>query len=48
MTRLRASIARRLVESQQTAAMLTTFNEIDMQAIMDLRAKYKDDFAQIP
>lgn len=45
MTRLRASIARRLVEAQQTAAMLTTFNEIDMQAIMDLRARYKDDFA---
>jgi 2-oxoglutarate dehydrogenase E2 component (dihydrolipoamide succinyltransferase) len=46
MTRLRASIARRLVEAQQTAAMLTTFNEIDMQAIMDLRSRYKDDFAK--
>ena len=46
MTRLRASIARRLVEAQQTAAMLTTFNEIDMQAIMELRARYKDDFAK--
>lgn len=46
MTRLRASIARRLVEAQQTAAMLTTFNEIDMQAIMDLRARYKEDFAK--
>jgi len=45
MTRLRASIAQRLVEAQQTAAMLTTFNEIDMQGIMDLRARYKDDFA---
>jgi 2-oxoglutarate dehydrogenase E2 component (dihydrolipoamide succinyltransferase) len=45
MTRLRASIAKRLVEAQQTAAMLTTFNEIDMQGIMDLRARYKDDFA---
>ena len=45
MTRLRASIARRMVESQQTAAMLTTFNEIDMQGIMDLRARYKDEFA---
>jgi 2-oxoglutarate dehydrogenase E2 component (dihydrolipoamide succinyltransferase) len=44
MTRLRASIARRLVDAQQTAAMLTTFNEIDMQAIMDLRARYQDDF----
>lgn len=44
MTRLRASIARRLVEAQHTAAMLTTFNEVDMQAIMDLRTRYKDDF----
>lgn len=47
MTRLRASIARRLVDAQQTAAMLTTFNEIDMQAIMDLRSRYKDDFAKM-
>lgn len=44
MTRLRSSIARRMVEAQQTAAMLTTFNEVDMQAIMDLRARYKEDF----
>lgn len=44
MTRLRASIARRLVEAQQTAAILTTFNEVDMHAIMDLRTRYKDDF----
>lgn len=44
MSRLRASIARRLVDAQQTAAMLTTFNEVDMQAIMDLRRQYKDDF----
>lgn len=44
MTRLRASIARRLVEAQQTAAMLTTFNEVDMKGIMDLRARYKEDF----
>ncbi len=44
MTRLRASIASRLVEAQQTAAMLTTFNEVDMQAIMDLRAQYGGDF----
>ena len=44
MNRLRASIARRLVEAQQTAAMLTTFNEVNMQPIMDLRARYKDDF----
>ena len=45
MTRLRASIAKRMVEAQQAAAMLTTFNEIDMRGIMDLRARYKDDFA---
>ncbi len=45
MSRLRASIAKRLVQAQQTAAMLTTFNEIDMQAIMELRASYKDEFA---
>ncbi len=44
MTRLRASIARRLVEAQQTAAMLTTFNDVDMSAIMELRARYRDDF----
>jgi 2-oxoglutarate dehydrogenase E2 component (dihydrolipoamide succinyltransferase) len=44
MTRLRASIAKRLIEAQQTAAMLTTFNEVDMQAIMELRARYRDDF----
>ena len=45
MTRLRASIAKRMVEAQQAAAMLTTFNEIDMRGIMDLRARYKDDFS---
>jgi 2-oxoglutarate dehydrogenase E2 component (dihydrolipoamide succinyltransferase) len=44
MTRLRASIARRLVEAQQNAAMLTTFNEVNMKPLMDLRAKYKDMF----
>ncbi|MCH8497197.1 MAG: 2-oxoglutarate dehydrogenase complex dihydrolipoyllysine-residue succinyltransferase [Marinobacter sp.] len=44
MTRLRASIARRLVEAQQTAAMLTTFNEVNMKPLMDLRAQYKDSF----
>ena len=44
MTRLRASIARRLVEAQQTAAMLTTFNEVNMQPIMDLRRKYQEEF----
>ncbi|MFN3236072.1 MAG: 2-oxoglutarate dehydrogenase complex dihydrolipoyllysine-residue succinyltransferase [Pseudomonadales bacterium] len=44
MTRLRASIARRLIEAQETAAMLTTFNEVDMTAIMELRQQYKDAF----
>src|SRR5215475_1544917 len=44
MTRLRATIARRLKEAQNTAAMLTTFNEVDMTAVMNLRARYKDQF----
>ena len=44
MTRLRASIAKRLVEAQQNAAMLTTFNEVDMAPIMALRKQYQDDF----
>jgi 2-oxoglutarate dehydrogenase E2 component (dihydrolipoamide succinyltransferase) len=44
MSRRRATIARRLVEAQQTAAMLTTFNEVDMTAVMDLRARQKDAF----
>ena len=44
MTRLRASIAKRLVEAQQNAAMLTTFNEADMAPIMALRKKYQPDF----
>ncbi len=44
MSRLRAKIAERLLESQRTAAILTTFNEINMKPIMDLRAKYKDIF----
>lgn len=44
MTRLRASIARRLVDAQQNAAMLTTFNEVNMKPLMDLRNKYKDVF----
>ena len=46
MTRLRQSIANRLVESQQTSASLTTFNEVNMQPVMDLRSKYKDAFAE--
>jgi 2-oxoglutarate dehydrogenase E2 component (dihydrolipoamide succinyltransferase) len=44
MTRLRATIARRLKDAQNTAAMLTTFNEVDMKPVMDLRAQYKDLF----
>ncbi|HEU4516432.1 MAG TPA: 2-oxoglutarate dehydrogenase complex dihydrolipoyllysine-residue succinyltransferase [Steroidobacteraceae bacterium] len=44
MSRLRARIAERLVEAQSTAALLTTFNEIDLQALMALRARYKDAF----
>jgi 2-oxoglutarate dehydrogenase E2 component (dihydrolipoamide succinyltransferase) len=44
MTRLRKTIALRLKESQNTAAMLTTFNEVDMTAVMGLRATYKDVF----
>ena len=44
MTRLRVTIARRLKEAQNTAAMLTTFNEVDMGAVMGLRGEYKDHF----
>jgi len=44
MTRLRARIAERLVEAQQTAAMLTTFNEVDMGEVMALRARYQEQF----
>ena len=44
MTRLRQTIARRLKEAQNTAAMLTTFNDVDMSAVMALRSQYKDLF----
>ncbi|UYZ83424.1 2-oxoglutarate dehydrogenase complex dihydrolipoyllysine-residue succinyltransferase [Entomomonas sp. E2T0] len=44
MTRLRAKVAERLVEAQSSMAMLTTFNEVNMKPIMDLRSKYKDLF----
>ena len=44
MTRLRARIAERLVEAQHTAAMLTTFNEVDLTAVMALRQQYRDRF----
>lgn len=43
---LRRKIAERLVSAQQTAAILTTFNEVDMGAVMDLRKKYQDDFTK--
>ena len=46
MSRLRARIAERLVQSQSTAAILTTFNEINMQPVMELRNKYKEKFEQ--
>ncbi len=44
MTRLRASIAKRLVQAQTDAAMLTTFNEVNMKPVMELRKQYKDSF----
>jgi 2-oxoglutarate dehydrogenase E2 component (dihydrolipoamide succinyltransferase) len=44
MNRLRARIAERLVQAQQTAAMLTTFNEVDLTEVMAMRARYKDSF----
>ena len=44
MSRLRARVAERLLQSQQENAILTTFNEVNMQAIMDLRKQYKDTF----
>lgn len=46
MSKVRQVIARRLVEAQHTAAMLTTFNEIDMTHVMELREKYKETFAK--
>jgi 2-oxoglutarate dehydrogenase E2 component (dihydrolipoamide succinyltransferase) len=44
MTRIRQTVAKRLKEAQNTAAMLTTFNDVDMSAVMEARAKYKDLF----
>ncbi len=44
MTRVRATVAKRLVEAQSNMAMLTTFNEVDMTEVMALRSKYKDLF----
>jgi 2-oxoglutarate dehydrogenase E2 component (dihydrolipoamide succinyltransferase) len=46
MTKLRQKIAKRLVAAQHEAAMLTTFNEVDMSAVMELRKKYQDDFVK--
>ncbi len=46
LSMIRRTIAARLVQAQQTAALLTTFNEVNMQPIMDLRAKYKDAFIE--
>jgi len=46
MTPMRKRIAERLVEAQNTAALLTTFNEIDMGAVMDLRSQFKDEFTK--
>jgi 2-oxoglutarate dehydrogenase E2 component (dihydrolipoamide succinyltransferase) len=47
MSNLRKTISRRLVEAKNTTAMLTTFNEVDMSPIMDIRKKYKDKFKEI-
>src|SRR5690606_10273218 len=44
MTPLRRRVAERLVQAQHTGALLTTFNECDMSAVMDLRSRYKDSF----
>lgn len=46
MSRLRKTVAKHLVEAQHTQALLTTFNEVDMQGIMDLRKKYKEKFKE--
>ena len=47
MSNLRKTISRRLVEAKNTTAMLTTFNEVDMNSIMEIRTKYKDKFKEI-
>ena len=46
MTRLRARVAERLLEAQQNAAMLTTFNEVNLRSVIELRRRYKDQFEQ--
>ena len=47
MSNLRKTVSRRLVEAKNTTAMLTTFNEVNMQPIMEIRAKYKDKFKEL-
>jgi 2-oxoglutarate dehydrogenase E2 component (dihydrolipoamide succinyltransferase) len=47
MSNLRKTVSRRLVEAKNTTAMLTTFNEVNMQPVMDIRTKYKDKFKEI-
>ncbi len=47
MTRIRARIAERLLEVTQTTAMLTTFNEINLQNVIELRSRYKEKFEKI-
>ena len=44
MTRLRLTIAKRLKEAQENAAMLTTFNEVDMSEVISMRSQYKEEF----
>ena len=46
MTRLRLTIAKRLKEAQENAAMLTTFNEVDMSEVISMRNQYKDEFQE--
>ena len=46
MTRLRSRVAERMKDAQKTAAILTSFNEVDLQAVMDMRRKYKEEFLQ--
>jgi 2-oxoglutarate dehydrogenase E2 component (dihydrolipoamide succinyltransferase) len=46
MSRLRQMVANRMIQAQSTAAMLTSFNEVDLQAVMDIRKKYKEEFME--
>ncbi len=46
MSRLRQMVAKRMIQAQSTAAMLTSFNEVDLQAVMDIRKKYKEEFIE--